>query len=72
MSSKYSTSDDSKMRSSGAGRLLCSPYFAGSAIILLSILSVRHWTIAGQNEELTVRLEMLQTQMKTEYVFYSF
>ena len=68
MSSKYSTSDDSKMRSSGAGRLLCSPYFAGSAIILLSILSVRHWTIAGQNEELTVRLEMLQTQMKTEYV----
>jgi hypothetical protein len=53
-------------RMRGPSRMICSPYFVVAALILLSIVSIKYWTLSWQNDELAHRLESIQLQMKTE------
>ena len=50
----------------GGPRLVCSPYFVGGALILLAVVTLRYWSLSGQNSELMARIEKIQTLMKTE------
>ncbi len=54
-----------KMRGAG-GRMLCSPYFVGATFLFLLVVSVKYWSLSGENGELADRLEQLQLQLRTE------
>ena len=58
--------DSARTMRGGGPRLMCSPYFVGAALILLSIVSLRYWSVSTQNAELLDRIDKIQTLMKTE------
>eukprot|EP00095_Tigriopus_kingsejongensis_P005543 maker-scaffold131_size323982-snap-gene-0.17 protein:Tk05543 transcript:maker-scaffold131_size323982-snap-gene-0.17-mRNA-1 annotation:"tnf receptor-associated factor 3 isoform x3" len=66
MVNQYIRESESKMRTWAIGRCLSSPYLTGATILVLTVLSVRHYSSMQENGDLLTRLETLQSQIKTD------
>ena len=47
-------------------RMGCSPYFVFTLIALLTFITMRWWSLSGQNDELESRIRGLQNEILLE------